>query len=80
MYIFIIKEFIGFRFASLEIAIKQPYHQFAYLMPPILKTKHDSNVFLVNMGIKHCTKTSDRLLYTQMHTTYKQSTLLITSF
>ena len=45
MYIFIIKEFIGFGFASLEIAIKQPYHQFAYLMPPILKTKHESNVF-----------------------------------
>ena len=45
MYIFIIKEFVGFGFASLEIAIKQPYHQFAYLMPPILKTKHESNVF-----------------------------------
>jgi len=45
MYIFIIKEFIGFGFALLEIAIKQPYHQFAYLMPPMLKTKHESNVF-----------------------------------
>ncbi len=74
------KEFISFGFASLEIAIKQPYHQFAYLMLLMLKTKHESNVFLVNMGIKHYTKTSSRLLYTQMHTIYKQSILSITSF
>ncbi len=39
------KEFIGFGFASPEIAIKQPYHQFAYLIPPMLKTKHANNVF-----------------------------------
>ncbi len=45
MYIFITKEFICFGFASLEIVIKQPYHQFAYLMSLMLKTKHESNVF-----------------------------------
>ncbi len=39
------KEFISFGFALLEIAIKEPYDQFAYLIPPMLKTKHESNIF-----------------------------------